>query len=147
MSVSALGTRLELEIVTPSGVQYTSRVQGIVVPAEDGYLGVRPGHAELLTSLRPGVVSLHENGSEHYAAVSGGIMEVFHNHVTILADTAELASEIDIARAQQALRRARRRLQLPWRERMERDVDTERAQAALLRATSRLRTAEKAGRE
>jgi F-type H+-transporting ATPase subunit epsilon len=118
-----------------------------VVPAEDGYLGVRPGHAELLTSLQVGVVTLHEDGEDRYAAVSGGIMEVFHNRVTVLADTAELASEIDIARAQEALRRARQRLEMPWREREERDIDPDRAQAALLRATSRLRTAEKAGRQ
>lgn len=146
VAVSKLGTKLELEIVTPSGVEYTSRVTGIVVPAEDGYLGVRPGHAELLTSLQPGVVTIHENDEDRYAAVSGGIMEVFHSRVAILADTAELASEIDIARAQDALRRARRRLEMPWDERMERDIDTDRAQAALLRATTRLRTAEKADR-
>ncbi|MFP3903131.1 MAG: ATP synthase F1 subunit epsilon [Armatimonadota bacterium] len=146
MAAAALEKNISVEIVTPSGVEYGGTVEGLVVPGEEGYLGIRPGHAPLMAGLQPGVVTLHLAETDHYAAVSGGAMEVFENRVTVLADTAESAPEIDIARAREAMERAKRRLQMPHPARAERGIDTDRAHAALLRATARLRTAEKAGR-
>lgn len=137
---------LSVEVVTPSGVEYEGTVEGLVVPGDGGYLGIRPGHAPLVTGLGPGVITLHVDGTDRFAAVSGGVMEVFENRVTVLADTAETAREIDIARAREALERARHRLEMPHRTRAENGIDTDRAHTALMRATARLRTAEKAGR-
>lgn len=146
MAEQALKKELGVEIVTPSGVEYEGRVEGLVVPGEEGYLGVRPGHAPLVMGLKAGVITLHLDGNDRFTAVSGGVMEVFQNRVTVLADTAESADEIDVARAREALERAKRRLEMPPRTRAERGIDTDRAHAALVRATARLRTAQKAGR-
>lgn len=134
---------LIVEIVTQSGVQYQGPVDGVVAPGVLGYLGVRPGHAPLLTSLAVGVVTLHMPTCDLYAAVSGGIMEVLDNRVTVLADAAEMAEQIDIERARRAVRRAQERLTGTYEDREIGAVDVDRAHTALLRALNRLRVVEK----
>lgn len=112
-------------------------VVSLVVPAEEGYLGVMAGHAPLLARLVPGQVTAKlASGAEEVFAVSGGFVEVGPEHVTILADTAERPEDIDVARAEAALQRARQRLEHPSE-----GVDIDRARLALLRAEARLRTA------
>lgn len=127
---------LELKIVTPERVLLQTEAEAVVVPAELGYLGVLPGHAPLLSALKPGVVRYRREGQVRRLAVSGGFMEVAANRVVVLADTAELAEEIDVARAQRAKERAVRRL----RERGK-GIDVLRAEMALQRALARLKAA------
>jgi len=127
---------LTMEVVTPERYVIKTQADSIVVPAAEGYLGVLPNHAPLITSLRIGVVRYSLKGQEKKMAISGGFMEVADNVVTILADTAELAEEIDVDRAIAAKERALQRL----RERKE-NLDYARAQLSLQRAMARLKAA------
>jgi len=140
-----MNSELIVEIVTQFGVEFQGPVDGVVVPGALGYLGVRPGHAPLLTSLTTGVVTLHTSGGDEYGAVAGGVMEVFDNRVTLLADAAEMASKIDIERVQQAMRRAQERLEAAYRGPEPEAIDPDRARLALARALNRLHAAGKAG--
>ncbi|MBO8142830.1 MAG: F0F1 ATP synthase subunit epsilon [Firmicutes bacterium] len=128
---------LELEVVTPYRHVLQTQAESIIVPATDGYLGIMTNHAPLVAGLAAGVIRYGPAGGEKdRLAVSGGFVEVTNNKVTVLADTAELAHEIDIARAMEARRRAERRL----RSRGE-NIDFARAERALMRAMARLRAA------
>ncbi len=142
-----MNTELRVEITTQSGVQYQGAATGVVVPAALGYLGIRPGHAPLISSLVTGIVTLHQEEGDAYAAITGGIIEVFDDCVTILADIAEMAAEIDVARTREAMRRAKERLQAAYEgpSVSYADLDIDRARLALARAVNRLHTANKAG--
>jgi len=129
---------LTLEVVTPERHVVSTEAESIIVPAAEGYLGVLPGHAPLITGLRVGVVRFKVGGQEKRMAISGGFMEVVNNRVIILADTAELAEEIDIDRAIAARERAEQRL----RQKAE-EIDYVRARMALQRAVARLKAAGK----
>jgi F-type H+-transporting ATPase subunit epsilon len=127
----------KLEIVTPERQVLAQDVTSLVAPGVEGYLGVLADHAPLMCELAMGEISIVDtDGQETHIAISGGFMEVKENTVRILADTAERAEEIDLARAQEAVKRAEDRL----RERMT-DVDLTRAEVALKRAINRLRVA------
>ncbi len=132
---------LHVEIVTAERELYNGEANLVSAPGSEGRMGILPRHAALLTTLQPGELRIELNGAEEPLFVSGGFLEVSNNNVTVLADTAERAEEIDEARAEEARRRAQERLQ---------DVqsETERAemQAALERAINRLRVAELARR-
>lgn len=130
------GQALVFKIVTPERVLMQTEAEAVVVPAELGYLGVLPGHAPLLAALKAGVVRYRWEGQMRRLAVSGGFIEVTAKQVVVLADTAEMAEEIDVARAQRARERAAARL----RERGG-DLDVVRAQLALQRALARLKAA------
>lgn len=145
-SQPGVGCELAVEIVTRSGVQYQGRVAGVVFPGADGYIGVHQGHASLLTSMGTGVAALAAPTQTVYVAISGGVAEVHQNTVTLLAEVAELATEIDTSRAQRAAERARTRLEAVYHGPGEELViDVERARMALARAVNRLQTVEKAG--
>lgn len=133
------GRTFRLEIVTPERmVVADDTVTSIVAPGSEGYLGVLAGHAPLLTELTVGEIDItRADNSEMAIATSGGFMEVGGNKVIILADTAELASEIDIDRARESANRAEERL----RRSLEAEVDAGRAEAAVSRAMNRLRVA------
>lgn len=139
-----MNRELTVEIVTQSGVQYRGTVDGLVVPGTLGYLGIRPGHAPLVTGLTLGVITLRQPTRDLHAAITGGVMEVLDNHVTILADTAEMAEDIDIERARSAMQRAQDRLTANSKRISTAYIDVDRARAALLRAVNRLRVAQKA---
>ena len=130
--------KLQLEIVTPERQLLSVEADEVVIPAEDGYFGVLPGHHPLISTLGNGEVMVRQGGRRHYLAVRGGFAEVLANRVILLCDVAEKAEEIDLARAQEAERRARRRLDHPAP-----DLDFARAQAALQRAVSREQVARK----
>jgi len=130
----------KLVVVTPARVVFTDEVRMVVARGAAGDLGILPDHAPLITSLKTDVVRVQKNGRWQYIAVSNGFMEVKDNRTVILADTAELAEEIDAERAQRAKERAEERL----RSRAA-DIDIARAEAALLRALARLKAAEQAG--
>jgi len=129
---------LRLEIVTAERVVYSDEVDIVVAPGLEGQLGILPHHAPLMTMLQPGELLLRKGGEEVAMAVSGGFLEVMGDRVVVLADSAERAEEIDIARAEEAKRRAEERI----RQRTE-EVDLARAEAALRRSLVRLRVAER----
>ena len=128
---------LELEVVTPYRQVLHTQVESVIVPATDGYLGIMTNHAPLVCGLAIGVLHYGPaHGKKQRLALSGGFLEVTGNKVTVLADTAELAEEIDVLRAMEARRRAEQRL----RSRAA-NIDYVRAELALKRAMARLQAA------
>ncbi len=128
---------LRLEVVTPERTVLTEDAQSVVVPGVEGRLGFLSGHAPMVAGLGIGIVEYGSvNAEKTRLAITGGFVEVAENKVSILADTAELAGEIDVARAMAAKERAERRLQ----QRQE-GVDRARAEAAFRRAVNRLQAA------
>lgn len=127
---------LAIEILTPSRLLLQDQVDELNVPGAEGYLGILPGHTALLTTLGQGVLMYRKGEQRQYMAVFGGYMEVNDDKVTILADVAERASEIDLPRAETARDRAEEHLR-----RRDIDIDYERAQAALMRSLIRLQAA------
>jgi F-type H+-transporting ATPase subunit epsilon len=91
--------KIDLEIVTPMRLLVSETVDEVVLPGSEGYLGVLPGHAPLLTGLGAGEISYRSGGRVRYLAVSGGFAEVLGHRVSILAETCERAEEIDVPRA------------------------------------------------
>ena len=97
---------IELEIVTPERLVVKSRAEEIQIPGRGGYLGILPGHAPLITELAVGEISYLDAGVTTRLAVAWGFAEVLPDKVTILAETAEFAGDIDVPRAQAARERA-----------------------------------------
>jgi F-type H+-transporting ATPase subunit epsilon len=129
----------QLEIVTPEKrVVETSAAEEVQIPGKDGYLGIMPGHAPLITELAVGEITFREKSSAQRLAVAWGFAEVLPDKVTILAETAERPSEIDVVRARKAKERAEQRLTSG-----DTTVDVERALDALHRAEARLDVASK----
>ncbi len=134
---------LTVEIVTAERIVRTEKgVDVLVAPGSEGQLAILPKHAALMTTLQPGELLFRRGNEEEPFAVTGGFMEVRNDRVTILADAAEPAEEIDIARAEAARARAEERLRRA-REQNVRDVDMARAAAALQRSLLRLRVADR----
>ena len=132
----ALPTKLTLEIVTPDRSLVREDVDEVVVPGSEGYLGVLPGHTPLLAMLKVGELWFRVGQEKQYLAIAGGFVEVLPDRVTVLADIAERAHDIDVARAEAARKRAEERLARPPA-----DADIERARLALLKALGRLHVA------
>ena len=130
--------KLRFEIVTAERVVYSDDVDIVIAPGIEGQLGILPNHAPLLTMLQPGELLVRREGEETSMFVSGGFLEVMQNRVTVLADVAERAEEIDIARAEEAKRRAEERLRQRPAE-----MDFAAAEAALRRALARIKIAER----
>jgi F-type H+-transporting ATPase subunit epsilon len=128
----------QLEIVTPEKKVVDTPAEEAQIPGKNGYLGILPGHAPLITELAVGEISFREHGMEQRLAVAWGFAEVLPDKVTILAETAELPAEIDVERARKAKERAEQRLTSGNTE-----VDVERALDALHRAEARLEVAGK----
>jgi F-type H+-transporting ATPase subunit epsilon len=126
---------LAVDIITPSRILVQAQVDELNVPGELGYLGILPGHTALLTNLGRGELMYRQGEQRRYLAIFGGYMEVCDDHVTVLADIAERAEEIDRPRAEAARERAEQRL------RDAHDIDFERARIALIRALTRLQVA------
>ncbi len=133
--------KLELEIVTPERLVVRDEADEVQIPGKNGYLGILPGHAPLITELGVGHIAYRNNGTTRFLSVAWGFAEVLPRKVTILAETAERAEEIDVARAQQSRQRAEERLKTGASE-----TDYERAQESLVRAETRLRVAAAATR-
>ena len=128
---------IHLEIVTAERVVLSDDVDQVNVPTKDGRVGILPRHAPLLTILDVGELDIIKAGERTPFAISGGFMEVLPNRVTILADTAERADEIDEARAEAARRRAEEQI-----AQRQSDRDMILAEAELRRAMIRLRVAQ-----
>jgi F-type H+-transporting ATPase subunit epsilon len=134
---------LTVEIVTAERVVRVEQgVDVLIAPGSEGQLAILPHHAALMTTLDYGELIFRRGQDESSFAVTGGFMEVRRDRVTILADQAEAAEEIDVARAEAARARAEDRLRRA-REQSARDVDMARAQAALLRSLLRLRVVQR----
>jgi F-type H+-transporting ATPase subunit epsilon len=101
---------ISVEIVTPDKSLFSGDVDMVTLPGSDGQMGVRGGHAPLLSTLDIGEIVLHQGSEQTHIAVSGGVVEVRPNKVTILADVAEHATDINVERAEAALARARQSL-------------------------------------
>jgi len=121
------------EVVTPEKVVVQEAAEEAQIPGKEGYLGVLPGHAPLITELAVGEISYKNGGVEKRLSVAWGFAEVLPDKVTILAETAERAEDIDVARAQKAKQRAEERLASGNTE-----LDFTRAENALKRADTRL---------
>jgi len=134
---------IRLDIVTAERMVYSEDVDMVIAPGVQGQLGILPHHTPLMTTLESGELRVRKGGEEISLAISGGFLEVRPDRVVVLADAAERAEEIDIARAEEAKRRAEQRL--AERQRVP-GVDEAQVQTALLRSLARLRVAEKVRR-
>jgi F-type H+-transporting ATPase subunit epsilon len=135
----AIPSHLQLEIVSADRSLVNEQVDEVQIPGALGYLGVLPGHTPLLTTLQVGQLWYRQGQEKHYLSIAFGFAEVQPDRVTILAQIAEHADEIDVARAETAKKRAEERLAKPTI-----DMDFERARIALLKALVRLQVASRA---
>jgi F-type H+-transporting ATPase subunit epsilon len=137
--MAGLPTKLQLQIVSADRSLVNETVDEVEIPAADGYFGVLPGHTPLLAVLGAGELWYRQGQEKHYVAIAFGFAEVQAERVTILAQIAERAEEIDLARAEAAKKRAEERLAAAHV-----DMDFERARIALLKALIRLQVASRA---
>ena len=135
----ALPAHLQLEIVSADRSLVNETVDEVQIPGADGYLGILPGHTPLLTTLHVGQLWYRQGQDKHYLAIAFGFAEVQSDRVTILAQVAERADEIDVGRAEAAKKRAEDRL-----AKASIDMDFERARIALMKALIRLQVASRA---
>ena len=136
MSIPA---HLTLHIVTPDRALIHENVDEVEIPGADGYFGVLPGHAPLLALLQVGLLWYRKGSEKTYLSIAFGFAEVLPDRVTILAQIAERADEIDISRAEAARQRAQERLAKPAAE-----IDLERARISLMKALIRLQVSARA---
>ncbi len=134
---------LLLEIVTPERLAFSDTVDAVVVPGIEGELGILPHHAPLLRALDLGELRIRRGVSEESFAIVGGFVQVRPDKVVVMAETADMSSEIDLERAQEARREAERALETGYRE----GADLASARAALQQALLRIRVAERRHRE
>ena len=137
--IPALPTKIQLQIVSVDRSLVNETVDEVEIPGFDGYFGVLPGHTPLLAVLQVGELWYRQGTEKHYLAIAFGFAEVQPERVTILAQIAEKADEIDLARAEAAKKRAEERVISPSV-----DMDAERARIALMKALVRLQVATRA---
>ena len=135
----ALPQYLNLQIVSGERSLVNEQVDEVEIPGSEGYFGVLPGHTPMLAMLGVGELWYRKGGVTHYLSIAEGFAEVQPDRVTILAQIAESAEQIDIARAEAAKRRAEERLARPIM-----DMDSDRARIALLKSLMRLQVAGRA---
>ncbi len=135
----AIPSNLHLQIVSAERLLVNEQVDEVQIPGADGYLGILPGHTQLLTTMEVGTLWYRQGSEKHYLAIAYGFAEVQPDRVTVLAQVAEKAAEIDVPRAETARKRAEERLAKPTV-----DMDFERARIALLKALARLQAATQA---
>jgi len=134
---------LLLEIVTPERLAYSDQVDSVNVPGIEGELGVLPHHAPLLTTLGSGELRIRRGGLEESFAIIGGFLQVRPDKVVVMAETADLASEIDLEKAHEARREAERAIETGYHE----GADLAAARVQLQQALLRIRVAERRHRE
>ena len=127
-----MADRIHFQIATADGSVCDTMASYALIPLSDGDAGVLADHAPMIGALKEGVVKYVSEGTDHFAAISGGVLSVADNEVILLARTAERAETIDLARAQASERRARQRI-----ERRAADTDMKRAELSLQRAIAR----------
>jgi len=134
---------IRLDIVTPERLAFSEDVDSVQVPGIEGELGILPHHAPLVSTLGFGELRIRRGGTEESFAIAGGFLQVRPDRVVVMAETADLASEIDLERAQEARREAERALEAGYRE----GADLAAARAQLQAALMRIRVAERRHRE
>jgi len=134
---------IQLEIVTPERLAYSDTVDAVVLPGSEGEMGVLPHHAPLLATLGIGELRIRKGGTEEAFAIVGGFVQVRPDKVVVMAETADMASEIDVEKAQEARREAERALESGFHE----GADLSLARAQLQQALLRIRLAERRHRE
>ena len=134
---------IQLEIVTPERLAYSDLVDAVVLPGIEGELGVLPHHAPLVTMLGVGELRIRKAGAEESFAIVGGFLQVRPDKVVVMAETADLASDIDLEKAQEARREAEAVLQGAPTD----AVDLAAARAQLQQSLLRIRVAERRHRE
>jgi F-type H+-transporting ATPase subunit epsilon len=132
-----------LEIVTPERLAYSDEVDSVVLPGSEGEMGVLPHHAPLVSTLGVGELRIRKGGTEESFAIVGGFVQVRPDRVVVMAETADMASEIDLEKAQEARHEAERALESGYHE----GADLSAARAALQQALLRIRVAERRHRE
>ena len=134
-------SEFKLRVVTPDGEVWSGLATSVVIPGLDGYFGVWAGHEPLIAGMSTGslMIKTPEERVISFIAIAGGFAEVARDGVTILAETAEIAEDIDVIRASKAEERARERLAKHFS-----DIDVPRARVALEKALNRKRVAERA---
>ena len=135
----AVPTKLLLEIVTPDQSLVREEVDEVQLPGSEGYLGVLPGHTPLLATLTVGELWYRIGQEKYFLAIASGFGEVLPEGVTVLAEIAERAEDLDVTRAEAARKRAEERL-----AKGAVDIDIERAQIALLKSLIRVQVASRA---
>lgn len=133
---------IKLDIVTAERIVFSDDVDIIIAPGKEGELGILPHHSPLMTTLSSGELVARKSGEEFSLAISGGFLEVQPDRVIILADSAERAEEIDIARADAAIKRAKEQITTSASQ-----IETAQAEAALRRAIIRMGVAERRNRK
>ncbi|OPL12978.1 MAG: ATP synthase F0F1 subunit epsilon [delta proteobacterium ML8_D] len=134
-----MANKILLEVVTPSRLLVSEEVELATAPGTEGVFGAMANHAPLLAPLKIGELHYLNEGNTVRIALSGGFCDVSNNRMTVLAESAELSTEIDVDRALKAKERAERRLQEA--EARKGDIDLARAQAAFARALTRIHIA------
>ena len=132
-----------LEIVTPVKLAYSDEVDSVQLPGSEGELGVLPHHAPLISTLGAGELRLRKGGQEESFAIVGGFLQVLPDKVVVMAETADMASEIDLEKALEARRKAEQVLESGFVE----GADLAAARAALQASLIRIRVAERRHRE
>jgi len=132
-----LPTYIQLQIVTPEREVAEEEVDEVQIPGKEGYLGVLPGHAPLLTELQSGTLEYRQNASRRFVAIHWGFAEVLPDRVIVLAENAERAEDIDIEQAERDRQQAEEYLKAHSAS----DVDTGKIRDDLRRAVCRLETA------
>ena len=135
----ALPTTLQLQIVSADRMLVNEAADEVEIPGADGYFGVLPGHTPLLALMQVGQLWYRQGQDVHHLVVAFGFAEVQPDRVTILAEVAERADDIDVPRAEASKRRAEERL-----AKSQVDIDAERARIALLKSLIRLQVATRA---
>jgi len=134
-----MAEKLQLEVVTPDRLVLSESVDIVMAIGSLGEFGILPNHVPFLSPLMAGELRYRKDNQLDYMVVTGGFVEVSQNKVTVLAEAAERAREIDLDRAKRAKERAEKRLALAKSE----AVDYIRAETALRRALLRLKVAER----
>ena len=129
---------LTLEIITPEKVVYKDDVDEVVAPTINGEIAILPSHVDLLTQVSPGELIVKKGSNQQYLAITGGFLEVSDNKISILADYAIKAQDIEVARAQEAKRRAEKLM-----EEKTSDNDLKIAQGEMIKAILELKVATK----
>jgi F-type H+-transporting ATPase subunit epsilon len=132
-----LADSFQLEIVTPEKLVVKDTAVEVQIPGRNGYIGVLPGHAPLITELGAGEISYRAGGQLHRFSLAWGFAEILPDRVTVLAETVERADEIDVSRAQQSLTKAEDSLKSAQTE-----EDCSKATGKIRRAQARIEVAQ-----
>jgi F-type H+-transporting ATPase subunit epsilon len=135
-----MSSQIKFKIVTPEKTVYEAEIDQVTLPVVDGEVTILPGHRSYIAALKAGEIMLKIEGKENHLATSGGFIEFANNKLTVLADTAEYAGEIDLARAQEARKKAE---ELKNQKETMSEMEYARVAAAIEKESARIKVARK----